>query len=85
MPVTLDQLPDGSTATVVAVIDTAGLGATAVHRLLELGFLPGEPLTLLRRGPGGREPLAVQVGETLFALRRAEARCVEVAPAGARP
>jgi ferrous iron transport protein A len=33
---------------------------------------------VLRRGPGGREPLAVQVGETLFALRLVEAQCVEV-------
>ncbi|EGI77027.1 hypothetical protein HGR_08534, partial [Hylemonella gracilis ATCC 19624] len=27
---------------------------------------------------GGREPLAVQVGETFFALRQVEAHCVEV-------
>lgn len=49
-----------------------------LHRLGELGFLPGEPVHLLRRGPGGREPIAVQVGETLFALRLLEAQCVEV-------
>jgi ferrous iron transport protein A len=35
---------------------------------------------VLRRGPGGREPLAVRVGDTLFALRRAEARCIDVEP-----
>jgi len=46
--------------------------------LSELGFLPGEPVRLLQRGPGGREPIAVQVGDTLFALRWVEARCVEV-------
>ena len=34
----------------------------------ELGFLPGEPVQVLRRGPGGREPLAVMIGETMFAL-----------------
>jgi ferrous iron transport protein A len=33
---------------------------------------------MLRRGPGGREPLAVQIGETLFALRLVEAQSVEV-------
>ena len=43
----------------------------------------GEPLHLLRRGPGGREPLAVQVGDTLFALRRVEAECIEIEPAQA--
>jgi ferrous iron transport protein A len=52
--------------------------AVALRRLGELGFLPGEPVQVLRRGPGGREPLAVLVGETLFALRRLEAQCVEV-------
>jgi ferrous iron transport protein A len=35
---------------------------------------------VLRRGPGGRDPLAVRVGDTLFALRLAEARCIEVEP-----
>jgi ferrous iron transport protein A len=33
---------------------------------------------LLRRGPGGREPLAVRVGDTQFALRLVEAQCVQV-------
>jgi len=37
---------------------------------------------LLRRGPGGREPLAVLIGETMFALRLLEAQCVEVEGAG---
>jgi ferrous iron transport protein A len=56
-----------------------------VRRLGELGFIPGEPVQVLRRGPGGREPLAVQVGETQFALRLIEAQCIEVqaiAPSG---
>jgi Fe2+ transport system protein FeoA len=50
----------------------------ALRRLGELGFLPGEPVQLLRRGPGGREPLAVLIGETMFALRLLEAQCIEV-------
>jgi ferrous iron transport protein A len=50
-----------------------------LRRLGEIGFIPGEPVRVLRRGPGGREPLAVLVGDTLFALRLAEARCIEVA------
>ena len=52
--------------------------AATVQRLNELGFLPGEPVRLMQRGPGGREPIAVQVGDTLFALRWVEARCVAV-------
>ncbi len=52
-----------------------------LRRLADLGFIAGEPVQVLRRGPGGRDPLAVRVGDTLFALRRAEARCIEVEPA----
>ena len=44
------------------------------------GFLEGEPLTVLRRGPGGVEPIAVQIGDTQFALRMLEAQCIEVRP-----
>lgn len=75
----LSDLPNGSHGTVLGV--SAGspqADAQMLHRLAELGFLPGEPVQVLRRGPGGREPLAVQIGETLFALRRVEAQCVEV-------
>jgi ferrous iron transport protein A len=79
MTLLLDQLPDGTHATVRRVVDASPeLDAAMRRRLGELGFIAGEPLQLLRRGPGGREPLAVRVGDTLFALRLAEARCIEV-------
>ena len=61
------------------------IDAVALRRLGELGFLPGEPVQLLRRGPGGREPLAVLIGETMFALRLLEAQCIEVQPGRAAP
>jgi ferrous iron transport protein A len=81
MTLLLDELADGAHATVRGVrADSPDLDATLLRRLAELGFIPGEPLELLRRGPGGREPLAVRVGNTLFALRLAEARCIEVEP-----
>ena len=51
-----------------------------LRRLGELGFLPGEPVRVLHRGPGGREPLAVAVGDSMFALRLAEARHIAVVP-----
>lgn len=47
-------------------------------RLRELGFIAGEPVRVLRRGQPGGEPLAVRVGVSTFALRRAEADCVLV-------
>ena len=78
----LSDLPNGAHATVGRVVAaTKEVDAGLLRRLGELGFIPGEPLQLLRRGPGGREPLAVLVGETMFALRLLEAQCVEVQPA----
>lgn len=81
MPPALDDLPNGTHATVrgVAASATAELDAGHLRRLVELGFIAGEPVQVLRRGPGGREPLAVRVGDTLLALRRCEARCIDVA------
>jgi ferrous iron transport protein A len=75
----LSQLPNGARAHVVGVIaGAADVGVATLRRLGELGFIGGEPVQVLRRGPGGREPLAVQVGQTLFALRLLEAECIEV-------
>ncbi len=75
----LNELPNGAHATVERVSAASGeIDDAALRRLAELGFIPGEPLQLLRRGPGGREPLAVLIGETLFGLRWLEAQCIEV-------
>jgi len=81
MTILLADLPDGACATVSGVAANGpGLDAHHLRRLGELGFLPGEPVQVLRRGPGGREPLAVVVGDTMFALRLLEARCIQVTP-----
>jgi ferrous iron transport protein A len=76
----LSELPSGSRAVVARVHGGDAQRAHTARRLGELGFIPGEPVHLLRRGPGGREPLAVQVGDTQFALRLLEAGCIEVNP-----
>lgn len=47
-------------------------------RLLEIGFLPGEPVRVIAHGYPGHDPLAVRVGHTTFALRRHEAALVQV-------
>ena len=79
--IALTDLANGQRGVIVRVQATRPPANEAtVQRLGELGFLPGEPVRLMRRGPGGREPIAVQVGDTLFALRHAEACCVEVEP-----
>jgi len=41
--------------------------------------LPGEHVRVIARGALGGTPLAVRVGTSTFALRRIEARCVQVA------
>ena len=75
----LNELPNGAHATVIRVLTTsADVDEIALRRLGELGFIPGEPVQLLRRGPGGREPLAVLIGDTMFGLRLLEAQCIEV-------
>lgn len=81
-PMRLSELPDGANATVERLVArSAEIDASTLRRLGELGFIAGEPVRLLRRGPGGREPIAVLIGETMFALRRLEADCIEVTPA----
>ncbi|MCX2559793.1 FeoA family protein [Acetobacter farinalis] len=43
------------------------------RRLEEFGFVPGEPVTVVAYGPFGRDPMAVEIGFTRFALRQSEA------------
>ncbi len=47
-------------------------------RLEEIGFLPGEPVRVIARGAPGGDPLVVRIADSTFALRRAEAACVQV-------
>ncbi len=46
-------------------------------KLLEMGLMPGKLLTLLYIAPFG-DPLAFQLGESLIALRKEEARLIRV-------
>lgn len=46
--------------------------------LAEIGFLPGESVHVVAWGPFGGDPIVVRVGDSTFALRRAEAACVQV-------
>lgn len=54
-------------------------------RLLELGFVEGEKLRIIALGHPGREPIAVRIGNTTFALRRFEADHVLVVPVQGSP
>lgn len=46
--------------------------------LEELGFWPGEAVCVMARGLPGADPLVVRIGQSTFALRRAEAACIRV-------
>lgn len=50
------------------------------RQLKELGFLTGEQIVLLRRAMPGADPLVVRIGVSTFALRAAEAACIEIEP-----
>ncbi|HOY29634.1 MAG TPA: FeoA family protein [Flavobacteriales bacterium] len=77
----LDLLPERRWATVSDVtVPTAGVDRELVLRLVELGFVPGERVRIVAQGIGGREPMAVRVGHTTFALRRYEASFIIVEP-----
>ncbi len=76
---TLDHLSIGQSAFVreVAPPDYA---PEWQHWLAEIGFIPGEQVTLMVRGALGGDPLVVRVGQSTFALRKAEASCITVSP-----
>ncbi|GGY98418.1 ferrous iron transport protein A [Pseudoduganella plicata] len=81
--INLDTLAAGKSGTVVHVAPTmgdSGEGADLARRLMELGFVPGEKIRMLKRGMPGGEPLAIKVGNATFALRRYEAALVAVQP-----
>jgi len=73
----LSELPGGQTATVSTVENVVAADPIAA-RLRDLGFVSGEPVRIVARGPLGGDPLLVQIGFTRFALRRAEAARVVI-------
>ncbi|MNV90161.1 FeoA domain protein [compost metagenome] len=80
---TLSDLALHDSALVESVQELHANDAIA-RRLKELGFVKGEEVRLVARGPVGAEPLLVQVGFTRFALRRSEAARIVVTALKAR-
>lgn len=75
---TLDQLPLGKPARIVAV-DWSGLVPEEAQRLRALGLDDGARVTLAYRGVFlGRDPLAVEIGRMTVAIRRMHARAMQV-------
>jgi len=73
VPQTLDQLPEGQTAT---ILDVDGDDAVAV-RLLEMGLTDGELIRSLGAAPLG-DPLEFEVRGYRISLRITEARRVRI-------
>jgi ferrous iron transport protein A len=73
----LTELPARALAVVESVEDHLPNDNIA-RRLRELGFVDGEQVQVVAKGPFGAEPLLVQVGFTRFALRRSEAERIRV-------
>ncbi|WP_114689527.1 FeoA family protein [Polynucleobacter necessarius] len=75
----LDQVDLGSLYRVSEV--NAPKGAPQIKGQLEdIGFLPGEHVTVLRSGLLGKGPYMVRIGASTFALRQSEARLILVEP-----
>lgn len=78
--IALASLKKGDTAVVSGLAD-AGLREEQVAlqtRLRELGFVAGEKVRVVAESFPGRDPIAVRIGNTTFALRRHEAALVRV-------
>ncbi|WP_300452378.1 FeoA family protein [Accumulibacter sp.] len=83
--ITLFELPTGQEATVGSrplAADGEKSDRELSLRLFEIGFIDGERVCVVARGHPGGDPVAVRVGNTMFALRRFEAERVLVAPLG---
>ena len=70
---TLSDLPIGTTARVTAVKGND----RAAKRLLEMGIIPGISIQVVKAAPFG-DPIEVRVRGYSLAMRRAEARAIEV-------
>ena len=78
---TLERLSKGEHAIVVGVNASSAFGsldALVTRRLWELGFLSGAQISVVGFGLLNRDPIAVKIGGTKFALRRAEAQKILV-------
>ena len=75
----LDTLARNVPARIVDLKDASDEeGQELLLRLMEIGFLPGEPVRIVATGFPGPDPLAVRIGQATFALRRHEAAQVLV-------
>jgi len=73
----LDRLPFRTPATITA-IDWPQLAEGDAKRLRNLGFDEGVDVEALHAAPFGKDPLAIRIGRMTVAMRRGQARAVQV-------
>jgi ferrous iron transport protein A len=75
----LAQLKKGDCATIMGLADASeGRPEFVRTRLMELGFSQGEKISVIAESFPGRDPMAVRIGSSTFALRRLEASMIYV-------
>jgi Fe2+ transport system protein FeoA/Mn-dependent DtxR family transcriptional regulator len=77
LPVPLGELPTGSE---IRVVEIRG-GGKHQRRLLDMGFVPGAEVTVIRKAPLG-DPVEYRVKGTAVALRREDADTILVEESG---
>jgi len=79
----LGLLKKGDRAVVKELADVQNPEQLAMKtRLLELGFVPGERIRVVAESFPRRDPIAVKLGNTTFALRRHEASLIHIVRTG---
>ena len=76
----LDQLPRFERAVVLAISGDRSYR----RRLLEMGLVPGTPVSIVNRAPWG-DPIEIEVRNARLSLRKSEAAHIEVAPQAVSP
>ncbi len=70
----LNELLKGGRGRVIGHADESVLS----QRLLEMGFIYGTKVEVLHEGPFGKDPMAVRVRGSVVAIRRDEAKMIEI-------
>jgi ferrous iron transport protein A len=78
---TLDRAVIGEPMTVVRV-EAPAQSPEWSRWLEEIGFVAGEQVRLMVKAIPGGDPIVVRIGQSTFALRLAEAACIDVVPLG---
>ena len=82
--VTLDDMPFGQPCRVAgydeAAVESSAEHGTAALRLMELGFDQGVLVVKRHAAPVTKDPVTIEIGTHMVAMRRADARLILVMP-----